>query len=331
MCPYVNFEGGAAPRKGWFAFYDPPRYSSGYAALFQTMAFVPETHMLKPYLQRVQSTYRLMASMIKESSKQAKELIESKKEAEKAVLRQTEFALAWTIDSSRWDTIAFKGYEAVSKVSEVTGMPRLYYDHSKPFEKKIIYYNYYKPGNIISAPKAYIIPQGWHEVIDILKLNGVVMNRFLKDTTIETETYKIEDYKSFAKPYEKHHKNYDIVTTKKEQSIHFLKGDYIVFCNQPCKRYLVEMLEPSADDSFFSWNFFDAILQQKEGYSDYRWEDVAADYLRLHPQIKQLLEDKKKTDTAFAASSTAQLNFVYKNSPYYEPSHLRYPVYRVVK
>jgi len=91
------------------------------------------------------------------------------------------------------------------------------------------------------------------------------------------------------------------------------------------------MLEPTGDDSFFSWNFFDAILQQKEGYSDYRWEDIAAEYIKLHPEIRSLLEDKKKTDTAFAASSTTQLDFVYKNSPYYEPAHLRYPVYRLVK
>jgi hypothetical protein len=73
------------------------------------------------------------------------------------------------------------------------------------------------------------------------------------------------------------------------------------------------------------------ILQQKEGYSDYRWEDVAAVYLQQHPELRKQLEEKKKTDTAFAASSAAQLNFVYKNSPYYEPAHLRYPVYRLVQ
>ena len=91
----------------------------------------------------------------------------------------------------------------------------------------------------------------------------------------------------------------------------------------------METLEPQADDSYFHWNFFDAILQQKEGYSDYRWEDVAATFLLQHPEVKQQLEGKKKTDTAFAASAEAQLDFVYKHSPYYEPAHLRYPVYRL--
>jgi hypothetical protein len=37
----------------------------------------------------------------------------------------------------------------------------------------------------------------------------------------------------------------------------------------------LETLEPEAVDSFFNWNFFDTMLQQKEGYSDYIFEDLA--------------------------------------------------------
>ncbi|HRI19623.1 MAG TPA: hypothetical protein PLA68_01660, partial [Panacibacter sp.] len=118
--------------------------------------------------------------------------------------------------------------------------------------------------------------------------------------------------------------------TAKTDSIHFFKGDYIVYTGQRADMYIVETLEPLGDDSFFKWNFFDAILQQKEGYSNYRWEDVAAQYLLQQPQLKLLLEQRKKTDTSFAKSADAQLDFVYKNSPWYEPAHLRYPVYRMI-
>jgi hypothetical protein len=327
MCPYVNF-GGASPEKGWVAFYDPPRFSSGYVSLFQTIGFVPESHMLKSFPERVKSTYALMQAMIEETSKQATHIIQIKKAGEAEVLKQTKFPLTWVVDSSRFDMINFKGYETGTKTSEVTGMPRIFYDHTKPFEKKVKFYNYYKGANIISAPKSYIVPQGWHEVINILRLNNVSMERFTKDTVIEVEAYRIEDHKSLPRPYEKHYKNTDVVASKSKQRIQLLKGDYIINCMQPAKRYLIEMLEPTGEDSFFAWNFFDAILQQKEGYSDYRWEEVAAGYIAKHPELKQQLEEKKKIDPELAASSTAQLNFIYKNSPYYEPAHLRYPVYR---
>ncbi len=54
-------------------------------------------------------------------------------------------------------------------------------------------------------------------------------------------------------------------------------------------------------------------------------------YLREHPELKIKLEEKKAADTAFAKSAYAQLDFIFKNSPYYEPGHMQYPVFRVIK
>jgi len=328
MCPYVNFE-DANPEKGWDAFFDPPRYSSGYAALFQTMAFVPETHMLKPFADRVRSTYALMQTMMEQASIHAVHIKQAREESMEAIKKQTSFALSWKMDSSRNDNITFLGYEAGKKKSEVTGMDRLFYDHSKPFSKQVMFYNYFVGNKIITKPKAYIIPQGWYAVIDLLKLNNVKMKELSKDSIINVEAYRIENYKTSPRAYEKHYKHSDATISKSKQDIQFLKGDYIISTGEVTDRFLVETLEPEAEDSYFNWNFFDAILQQKEGYSDYRWEDLAAQYLNEHPDLRTKLEDKKKNDAKFAASSSAQLDFVYKNSPYYEPAHLRYPVYRI--
>jgi len=329
MCPYVNFEDGN-PEKGWEQFYDPPRYSSGYAALFNTISYIPETHMLKPFKDRVLSTYALMQTLIEQASVYAKDIIEKRKENFEAAIKQNEFALSWKPDQEHFDNILFKGYETGQKLSGVTGLQRMFYDHTKPFEKEVKYYDYFIGEKIVTAPKAYIIPHGWHAVTDLLKLNGVEMHPLLNDSVIEVEAYHIDDYKSLPRAYEKHHKNMDVKLSSSKQSIKFLKGDFLIYTNQPAKRFLIEMLEPTGDDSYFSWNFFDAILQQKEGYSDYRWEDVAAEYLNAHPELRTKLEEKKKSDTQFAQNASAQLEFVYRNSPYYEPAHLRYPVFRIL-
>jgi len=330
MCPYVNFEGSDID-KGWEAFYDPPRYSSGYASLFQTIAFVPETHMLKLFADRVAGTYAFMQTVMEQAAVYATDIISKRKASIEAVKKQKSFTINWQVDDEKYDLISFKGYEAAYKTSDVTGMQRLYYDHNRPFERQVKFYNTYKPILTIQKPKAYIIPQGWHNAIDLLKLNAVKLERIKKDTVINVSYYHIDDYKSAASPYEKHHFNYNVKLTEMPGSIRFLKGDYIIYTGQRADRYIIETLEPQADDSYFHWNFFDAVLQQKEGYSDYRWEDVAAAYLQQHPELRTQLEEKKKTDTAFAASAPAQLNFVYKNSPYYEPAHLRYPVYRLME
>ena len=111
----------------------------------------------------------------------------------------------------------------------------------------------------------------------------------------------------------------------------FRKGDYYIPTRQAACRFLVETLEPQAEDSYFAWNFFDAILGQKEGVSDYVFEETAVDYLKQHPEIKAKLEERKQSDTGFAKSPRAQLNFVYQNSPYFEPDYLRYPVCRLLR
>ena len=328
LFPYVNFE-TASPDKGMEMFYDPPRYSSGYAALFQTIAFVPETHMLKPFADRVQSTYDFMLTVMQQASVNATALQLQRAMARQEILQQQIFPLSWKVDSSKFSFVNFKGYEAAYKKSEVTGLERMYYNRNKPFEKEMKYFNVFMPAVIVAKPVAYIIPKGWVDVIERLKINGVSMQALKNDSSMLVDAYHIDEYKSYPTPYEKHHKNYAVKVSLGQQRIQFLKGDYIIYLNQKANRYIVEMLEPAGDDSFFAWNFFDAILQQKEGYSDYRWEDVAANWLQSNPEIQQQLQEKKIADSAFANNAAAQLEFVYKHSPYYEPVHLRYPVYRM--
>ena len=111
----------------------------------------------------------------------------------------------------------------------------------------------------------------------------------------------------------------------------FNKGDLIIPTAQQGIRYLLETLEPQAPDSFFNWNFFDAILQQKEGFSPYVFEEIAEKLLTENPELKATFEQKKLAEPAFAANWYAQLNWLHKKSPHYEASHLQYPVYRIHK
>ena len=269
--------------------------------------------------------------MIEQASINANELIELRTNAKVTVTAATNFSLSWQVDTSQHSTVKFMGYEQAFKTSDATGLKRMYYDRSKPFTKNVKYFNVFASSNLIKKPTAYIIPQGWYAVIDLLKLNGVKMHAFNNDTILKVEVYHIDDYKSAVRPYEKHHKNNSVKVSVEKKQLKFLKGDFFIPMNQTANRYIIEMLEPTGDDSFFAWNFFDAILQQKEGYSDYRWEDVAAAVLKDNPGLQKSLKDKKEADPKFASNASAQLDFIYKNSPYYEPAHLRYPVFRFIQ
>jgi len=330
LVPYVN-SFGDTPENGWPEYWDSPRYSSGYATLWHTFAFVPETHMLKSYEQRVRSTYVLMQCFVEFTSSHGDEIKNVRNQTKQSAKSAIEFPIAWQLDRSQWKEITFKGYEAGHKPSEVSGLPRLYYDRTKPFEKQVRIFNHFAVKTVVKRPVAYIIPQGWWKVIDLLKLNQVDMRPLKNDTSIEVEEYHIDDYKTAQRQYEMHHLNSDVKVSSIKQTLHFRKGDWYIPMNQAANRFLIETLEPQAEDSYFAWNFFDSILGQKEGYSGYSFEDIAADYLKNHPELKTKLDERRASDTAFARSANAQLNFVYQNSPYLEPDYLRYPVFRVVQ
>ncbi|NDF97654.1 MAG: hypothetical protein EB101_01730 [Chitinophagia bacterium] len=330
LIPYVNI-GGDKPEKGWNQFWDSPRYTSGYATLWNSFAFVPETHMLKPYPARVASTQALMECFIAYAGKEGSTLRSLREETKKRVATATSFPISWRLDKSRSTPYTFNGYESGTKPSDISFQPRLFYDRNKPFTSTVPVFGYYVPERIITTPKAYIIPQGWHKVIERLQVNGIRMRKLTQDSTLEVEVYKIEDYSTAARPYEGHHPNSNVKLSWQKQSLRFLKGDWYIPLDQTGNRFLLETLEPQAEDSYFTWNFFDPILGQKEGYSAYVFEDKAAAYLQQQPALKAQLQQRIASDSSFAKNGRAQLDFIYKNSPWYEPDHNRYPVFRVMQ
>lgn len=329
LAPYVNVWNTPPDAYGYAQIRDTPRYSTGYVALWNCMGILIETHMLKPFKERVEATYEMMKSLIDIADKKYASIIELRQKQNQWTTEQTVYAIDWKIDSTQVTQLEFYGYKADTLISELTGLPRLAYDTSKPYVKNIPFYNHYIPEKEITVPTAYIITNAWQKVIQRLKANKVIMNELTKDSTMLVHYYRIENYKTANAPYEGHYYHYNTSVSKHIDSITLRKGDWIIPTNQTAKRYLLETLEPEAPDSFFNWNFFDTVLQQKEHFSPYLFEDLALSFLEENPTIKDTFLLKKNKNSEFAKDAFQQLDWIYKQTPHYEKSHLRYPVYRI--
>lgn len=328
ITPYVNVF-NRTPELGFSQFMDGPRYSTGYTTLFHTLGMMAETHMLKPYKQRVEGTYELMKSFIKIADHDTAKIKElrDKKKMEYEVGKT--YPISWAIDSSKTTTLQFKGYEGNMFDSDITGAKRLQYDTEQPFVKEVEYFDHMKPIKTIRIPSAYVIPRGYWDVVTRLRANKVKVDMIPNDTVVTAEVYHINNYETVRSPYEGHYLHYNTKVSTTTEEITVQKGDYIVQTQQEGVRYILETLEPEASDSFFNWNYFDAILQQKEGFSPYVWEDKAAEFLNENPSIKTDFEEKKANDPNFANNWFAQLDWIHKKSSHYEKAHLRYPIIRV--
>jgi hypothetical protein len=87
-------------------------------------------------------------------------------------------------------------------------------------------------------------------------------------------------------------------------------------------------LEPKAIDSYFSWNFFDSALQQKEWFSDYVYEETAEKILKENPKLQFKLNTYVK-EKNLHNNHYEQLSWIFRNAPEYEKSANRYPVFRI--
>lgn len=328
--PYVNIH-DEKPDSGFEQFMDSPRYSTGFAAMFNTVGSMPETHMLKDYTSRVKVTYEYMATTIAYMETNFDKIKKLRKENLQNFQPKQQYVLQWELDSTKVSSIPFLGYEGGYKPSDISGKPRLFYDDKKPFSKMIPYYKEYKPVVEVAIPKAYIIPKSWWNIIDLLKTNNIEMTPLEKDTEFEVESYRIADFKTSKSAYEGHYPHSEVKLAAKTQKITFHKGDFVINTQQSGVRYLLETLEPQGNDSFFVWNFFDSVLQQKEYFSAYVFEDLAKEILDKNPALKADFEKKKAADKKFADSGEAQLDWVYRHSDYYEQSHMEYPVYRLMQ
>jgi hypothetical protein len=328
--PYVN-AWGQTPDKGFAQFFESPRFATGYTSLFNTIGFVVETHMLKKYAIRVKATYDFMQAAIDFADANSGKIKEMRLKNEALYKPGTKYVTQWETDSAKAETTPFLGYEGIYKKSNVTTGERLFYDRKKPYSKDIPFYKEFKPVRSVIIPEAYIVPKAFWPVAELLMSNHMEYTQLENDTVIDVDSYRISDYKTAGSAYEGHYPHRNTKVTANKEKVSFRKGDYVFSTRQNGVKYLLETLEPECIDSFFNWNFFDTILQQKEGYSEYVFEDLATEILEKNPELKSELQKKIAEDKTFAANPEAQLDWVYKNSVHYEKAHLQYPVYRIAK
>ena len=328
-CPYVN-PVQDSPDHGIAEFLETARFSTGYAALHHTIGFMPETHMLKPFRDRYESMRALVDVALAFTVQNAPRIQALRRAAKDAGRTQAEWPVRWKMDEANPSSFRFKGYEAKYKKSVLGDYTRLYYDRSSVWERDIAYYNRFPVDVSVPAPQAYVVPQQWREAIERLEWNGVRMERIDADRMQQVAYYQIDSVTSRPTAYEGHMFHDDVVLERRHASVQLRAGDYLVPLDQDNARYAVETLEPLAHDSFFRWGFFNSVLEKKEAYSEYVFEDEAERLLAQEPELAAKFEQWKGAHPGLLTNQEAVLDFIFANcARYREPEWRRYPVFMI--
>ncbi|SFC56663.1 Zinc carboxypeptidase [Polaromonas sp. OV174] len=325
-CPYVNpFK--TSPDQGIADFLDGPRFSTGYAALHHTIGFMPETHMLKPFADRYASMRALLDVTLQFTVDHGAQIRALRKEAKQLGRQKTQWPVSWKMDESRASRVRFKGYAASYRPSLLGNYQRLAYDREQPWERDIDYYTHFVEDVVVPAPQAYVVPQAWRAVTERLAWNGVQMERLSAAKSVAAQVHRIQAVQSRPTPYEGHMFHEQLTLQTQTETAELQVGDYWIPLQQDAARYIVETLEPLAHDSFFRWGFFNSVLEKKERFSDYVFEDMALQLLKDEPELKSRFEQWRAENPALLSDQSRVLGFIFENCKRFaEPAWRRYPV-----
>ena len=333
IAPYLEFKGRKI-ENGIIGASFSPRFSHTYAAAQNRPGLLIETHMMKPYKDRVFSTKSLLNAIIKFTNKDGKKLIALNKAAdenaiEKYSVERNYYPLSLGLtDSSR--PFHFMGIKAEHDSSWVSGTTWTKYTGEK-YETDIPYYDEMKVTDSVLAPKEYLIPLEWGKwegLINRIKLHGIQVEQMDEPKVMKVTEYKFKDVKFANYSFEGRQRvsaSYDTIS----KTAIMPGGTYIIKTNQRTIRLILNLLEPKGPDSFLQWGFFNSIFERKEYFESYVMEKIARQMMDKDPELKKEFEKKLAEDENFRKSPRQRLEFFYSKSPYMDDHLNVYPVLRV--
>jgi murein tripeptide amidase MpaA len=329
---YVELRNWNDLKSGLVYDVSPPMLSQAYTSLLNRPGLLIETHMLKPYDQRVGATYeciRISLGILNREFRNLKERIRQADDyASGREFREKPFPLKFETLMNDSVILDFKGIGFELVQSKVTGEPYYHYTGEERTFPLPLFGNV-QPARFTRLPEAYIVPVEWKAVIDRLEMHGIRFYKLKHDTTLRISTWKLSEPKWQQNPYEGRHSLTSFQATEMFIEKTFPAGSAVVDLAQPSVRVIAHMLEPFGNGSLLSWGFFDAVFEQKEYAERYVLEPMAAKMLEENPELRKEFEQKKQEDSIFASNGYLILRWFYNKSPYWDNVKDIYPVGKI--
>lgn len=329
---YVQFRKWHDPRSGLEGGVGKPRFSNGYTCLLNRPGLLIETHMLKPYKDRVDGTYSVLKNTLEilnvEYLNLRKKIAKADQDVQSKKFREENFPLTYAATKD-CTLVDFLGVEYTVEKSDLSGGDWFRYSKEKA-NFKLPYFNNYIVDKSTRLPEAYIIPVEWTEIISRMKLHGIEMFTLKQAKSLAVDSYKFSNEKWASIPFENHHNVTFNLEEIQEERVYPV-GSVVIAMNQSRAKVIAHILEPDAPDSYVFWGYFDPVFERKEYIESYVMEEYARFMLNSNADLKKEFEEKKVSNPEFAKNPEQILDWFYKKSPYWDQKLNKYPVGKIFK
>lgn len=273
-CFYGEFYDMLDPEKGWVLDASEPRYMSNYFGIRNRLGILNENYVYADFKSRVLGCYGLICSLIDYSSGHKSEIknmladVDARTIARGTDLSVTDsFAIEYMVRPAP-EKVKVRTYEA--ELATDTNGRRNYKKSDRQKDVTIPYYIDYFPVKSVKFPYAYIITISDPDVIGLLKMHGIRIEKLSENCGIDVLRFEISELKGAARLNQGHYTN-TIKGKFLHDKINFPAGTIVVRTAQPLANVAAYLLEPQSNDGMMTWNFFDRYLvpQWGMGYNTY--------------------------------------------------------------
>ena len=324
---YIEFHPWGDPTAPLFDESFSAMFSEAYTTARNCPGILIETHMLKPYKDRVLSTYNMIVETLRIILDNPEGFKNALAEAKKNDLSVKEIPI--NMQSELNDTLwtDFLGYRFDTVYSDITGGWYYAYDTTRPETRRTMRFRATRPEKSLVVPKEYIIPAQYKEVINIVKAHGFDMNLLKSEKTLKVSTYRFDNVLFSPMPSEGRCRVAQFDAEEITKEVTFPKGSAVVKTTQNGIRLLMNLLEPEMQGSLFEWGFFNNVLQRVEYFEVYKMEPMAREMLAADPFLAEQFQQWKAALPADKPLSQYEiLNWFYERSPYFDKNYRVYPV-----
>ena len=327
---YVAFRNWFSPESGLAASLYSPMLSHGYPLLNNRPALLLETHMLKPYKQRVLATHQALLitlQWINNNKNNFKNILTNEDAHSLSIAKpQIYFPIEYKLADHQSKKI-LKGYQLNKVVSPITGISYYTYDNTKPMDLTLDFWDSIEVKNNITLPFGYILDPEWKNLIEILELHQIYFITFSEEMNLKVQYYyltKLEFDNAIFEGTFKPIFSYQI----RDTLLKFPKGSYFIPIHQKAWKRIVYLLEPESSTGFMQMGYFNSMFERKE-YGEIYVLDTLAQNMLKDKKIAAAFEEKKAKEPDFAKDPWSQLMWFYDNSPWRDQRRQTIPVFKV--
>jgi hypothetical protein len=271
-CYYGEFNNMLQPENGWFYDAADPRYMSNYYGLRNRLGILNENYVYADFKSRVFGCYYLIKSLLDYTSANKSEIKKILQEADARTVNRglnpavsDSFAIEFKVKPLP-DKVTIKTYEA-DVVTDANGR-RNYKRSDRQKTVTIPYFIDYYASRSVKFPFAYLIAIHDEEILDLLKIHGIRMEKLSQPSKIAVEKFELSELKGAARLNQGHYTN-TIKGRFVKDTVNFPAGTVVIRTAQPLANLAAYLLEPQSNDGLMTWNFLDRYLIPQWGMGYY--------------------------------------------------------------